>query len=145
MSEYHNELAKTLYVFQWIEELLRQYLLRAHLVISMRLEGILTFEPLIQKDLERDSLAQLLDKFKRLNSNRGLIDEIERLRPIRNHCAHRGYLVKFKDDYDESILRNEIRRLTKTSAEADACVKKLLHEIIGLEKALLNTKEGTSD
>ena len=134
-----------LYIFQWREELLRQYLLGAHFVMSMKLEGVLAFQPFTQKDLERDSLAQLPDKFKRLNSNRALIDEIERLRPIRNHCAHRGYLVKFKDDYDESSLRDEIRQLTKTSAEADECVKQLLNEIVRLEKAIQKTKEGASN
>ena len=103
-----------MYTFQWIEELVRQYILRAHFLISIKLKGLLPFKPLSHKDLERDSFAQLLEKFKRLNSNRTLINKISHLRPIRNRYAHRGYLVKFKGEYDDADLRNEIRQLEKT-------------------------------
>lgn len=140
LSEYHNKLGKTLYTFQWIEELLRQYILRAHFVISVKLKGVLPFKPLSHKDLERESFAQLLGKFNRLNSNKTLIDEIKRLRPIRNRCAHRGYLVKFKDEYDDADLRNEIREMSSVASEADKCIRELFNEIRQLEKTMLRTK-----
>jgi hypothetical protein len=140
LSEYHDELGKALYAFQWIEELLRQYILRAHFAISIKVKGTLPFRPLSEKDLERESFAALLQKFKRLNSNKTLSDEIGCLRPIRNRCAHRGYLVKFKNKYDDADLRKQIDEMSRFASEADKCVRRLFNKVQHIERTMLTTK-----
>lgn len=91
-TQYTAALQAVMLDFQFIEEGLRRYISRAYELIRQKTAGEIPFK-LKAKDLEKDSLGKLVQKFSQLSDNDVLCETIRNLVPTRNMCAHNGLLI----------------------------------------------------
>ena len=130
---YSNKLQNALLQFQFIEELIKIYLSLVYWIISKKLERQIPFK-FSRKDLEKDSLGKLLEKFAKFNPNDTLINKINQLIQKRNHIAHRAYLIEVEEQEDEKYMSKEIKDLEKTIVYSKECFNELRQELKRLEE-----------
>jgi hypothetical protein len=65
-SEYNSKLQSAMVTFQFIEESLRMYIDLSFWIIIKKIDNIIPFN-FSYKDVQKDSLGTLLDKFKKFN------------------------------------------------------------------------------
>jgi len=113
--------------FQFMEEGLRGYVSTAYELIRTKMHGILPFK-LSRRNLTKDALGKLLDKYEQLSDRADLVKEIRSLQAVRNHCAHQGLLLTSEEQNDGTFLASEIGKLTALRERTRTCVCNLLEE-----------------
>ena len=114
--------------FQYIEEAIKDYLVEVYEIIKKRLGSQIPFK-FSDKSVENDSLEKLLTKFRKVNSNKDLIDRVGRLIKDRNYCAHRAYVMELKQMFSNKYLSNEIRKFNRIIDSSRKCLMGLQMEL----------------
>ncbi len=112
--EYWSKLKNSILNFQYIEESLRMYLVSAQGAGSGKSNQ--DGPAWSYKDLQKDCLEGLLDKFHRLNDNRELFMKLASLK------AHRDALVQ-RACRPEADLAGDMSRLSQEIREIDSILK----------------------
>jgi hypothetical protein len=103
--------------FQFIEEGLRVSIESAYDLIRLRTGDVLAYT-LDYMSLEKDSLGKLIQKFATIFDDAGLVSRLQKLAPMRNHCAHQALLVSTEKFENLKSLDEERERLAGTLIEA---------------------------
>jgi len=82
-QEYIEYVPSVLLVFQYIEEAIRQYLLRCEVMTAARLRGVTKYR-ISNKGINKLSLGRLVDKFEKVNGNDSLIEGLRSIIDERN-------------------------------------------------------------
>jgi hypothetical protein len=135
LEEYKEIIRDILIDFQFIEESLRMYLCYCYGYIAKRLSDTIPFR-FNYKDVEKDALGTLINKFAKFNDNTSLISELRELTKHRNECAHRGFLLTSKESHDEPRLEKKLIKLKETEDRTKQCLSTLFSEGKKIEKLL---------
>lgn len=131
-DDYVTLISAILVDFQFIEEGLRMYISDVFRYIEKELSGVIPFH-YDDKDIEKDSLGKLINKFEKFNDNNDLIAELKDLIKYRNDCAHRGFLFPDEQAYDEKYLKSRIKDLEKVKKRTADCLSGLHKEVVKTE------------
>lgn len=86
-------------------------------------------------ELDEMPLSGLIALFRRAVPSSCVLSNLERLRPERNHCAHRALVLCFMSDVDPGIsLEKEFQRICDVRRLAWGCFEELKPEIDVAEK-----------
>jgi len=132
LGQYFQKLPEALLKFQFIEELLRMYIVYCYQIISLRIPKQIPFK-YKYKDLQKDALGTLLGKFKKFTNNALLIGKIESIIKDRNYCAHEAYLFTYAQQNDSLYLAAEIGKIDTIITKAEDCRQFLSEELKQLE------------
>lgn len=135
LDDYVTMIGSILVDFQFIEESIRMYISNAFKYIVTQLSGEIPFL-YDYKDIEKDALGKLINKFEKLNDNKRLIAELNDLKKYRNDCAHRGFLLTGEQVHDEKYLKSDLKKLEKIKERTANCLSELHKEVLKIE--LLN-------
>lgn len=133
LPTYWHKLGNALLNFQYIEEALRTYLWCVYNIVKLKLGNQIPFK-FSRKDVKTDSLGVLIAKFEKVSSNKQLIDQLNGLVKVRNHCAHQAYLMTFEEMKDDKYLSSEIKKMEWVITHSDKCVKDLHKELFKIDK-----------
>lgn len=128
LKEYWDKLGNALFLFQFIEETLRMYLTMVYEIVKRKLGNQIPFK-FSYRSVENDSLEKLLTKFRKVNSNKEILDRVGRLIKDRNYCAHRAYLMRFEETQDQNYLSNEIKKMERIVDSSRKCFGRLQMEL----------------
>ena len=131
-DDYVTLISAILVDFQFIEEGIRMYISNVFKYIVTELSGVIPFR-YDDKDIEKDALGKLINKFEKFNDNNKLIAELNDLKKYRNDCAHRGFLLKDEQVYDDKYLKNRLKELEKVKKRTENCLSGLHKEVVKIE------------
>ena len=131
-DDYVTLISAILVDFQFIEEGIRMYISNVFKYIVTELSGVIPFR-YDDKDIEKDALGKLINKFEKFNDNNKLIAEMNDLKKYRNDCAHRGFLLTDEQVYDENYLKNRLKELEKVKKRTANCLSGLHKEVVKIE------------
>ena len=131
-DDYVTMIGGILVDFQFIEESIRMYISDAFKYIVTQLSGVIPFL-YDYKDIEKDALGKLINKFEKFNDNKRLIAELNDLKKYRNNCAHRGFLLTDEQVHDEKYLKNGLKELEKVKKRTANCLSDLHKEVVKTE------------
>ena len=86
------------------------------------------------EDIAKDALGRLLHRYAQVSDNKTLVDNLRKLLPRRNWCAHQGLLLTTEQQKDVAWLDLERTKLEKLHADAKEYVVELMHEWDSLQK-----------
>ncbi|MBU1310986.1 MAG: hypothetical protein KKE30_15795 [Gammaproteobacteria bacterium] len=130
---YEQSLFSAFTNYQFVESLLRDYIVTAYEIIKIRVScsNVMAFE-LSKKDIETFGLDRLNTTFKKLCRNKALSTAIKEVSQIRNELAHEAFFQKFKDRIsevsDEQIFEKTCKFLDCRS-KLEPIITKLLREL----------------
>lgn len=131
-DDYINLISATLVNFQFIEEGIRMYISGVFKYIETELSGVIPFH-YNDTDIAKDSMGKLINKFEKFNNNNDLIAELKDLIKYRNDFAHRGFLLSYKQVYDEKYLKNRLEDLENVNNRTTNCLSRLHKEVVKIE------------
>lgn len=131
-DDYVTLISAILVDFQFIEEGIRMYISNVFKYIVTELSGVIPFR-YDDKDIEKDALGKLINKFEKFNDNNKLLAELNDLKKYRNDCAHRGFLLTDEQAYDEKYLKNRLKELEKVKKRTANCLSGLHKEVVKIE------------
>jgi hypothetical protein len=118
VEDYDKVVARVLLIFQWLEEGMKQYLLRTELIIEGKVKAAFMYSPSIEQ-IWNLPLGKLLVLFEKRCGNSDLVQKIKAVVKPRNDVAHRSFLLRF--DEKSRLVEREV----------------LLRELLDLEKEIL--------
>jgi hypothetical protein len=124
--EYWSKLKNSILNFQYIEESLRMYIVSAN-GAGLRTSGE-NHPAWSYKDLQKDSLDRLLDKFERCNANRQLLEKLARLKDHRDYCRQQAYLSEAAGGRDAAGLSRELEAIDRIWQISTECLNNLFAE-----------------
>ncbi len=127
IDEYLREVQVASWRFQYLEQVLKLYLADCYRVITLRLEGGISFKFSYQ-DVQELPLGALIRLFKKHNGNAGVIELLEGLPKQRNYVAHRAYLMTTEEIRDPAKIEPEFKKVRAIGKKADRAVKAVLAE-----------------
>jgi len=122
-----SKMQNSLLNIHYLEESLRMYLSSFTGVHLQNLERVFPYD-FSYKDLKRDSLDRLLEKFQKINPNQQLIQKISTLKDYRNLCLNRGYLLPYAKPCHEKYLTRELEAMDKILQVSEECLAELGEE-----------------
>jgi len=138
-EKYFESIQNVLLIFQYVEEAIRQYLLRCEFVTAARLQGITKYR-ISEKDIDKLSLGRLVDEFEKFNGNDDLIKKLRSIVVERNFIAHQSYIALYgKGGKSKEIEEIEplYERAVKAKESAEKCFFELGQEIEKLEERFI--------
>jgi hypothetical protein len=135
-QKYIDYIPNVLLVFQYIEEAIRQYLLRCEFIIAARLQGIAKYR-ISEKNIDKLSLGRLVDEFEKFNGNDDLIKRLRSIVVERNFIVHQSYIVlhgKGGELKEIEEIEPLYERAVKAKESAENCFFELGQEIEKLEE-----------
>lgn len=127
-----DEFPRIMLNFQFIEEGLRQYMLRAHVMIASEVGSFITYSP-SDWVIANAALGRLISLFARLNSNHALHAQLRHLLPKRNFFAHQAYVTLGYGAAPPKDLAFDADALEKVRNESNTCVQLIWEEVKQLE------------
>jgi hypothetical protein len=115
VDDYDRVVARVLLVFQWLEEGMKQYLLRTELIIEAKVQPAFLYSPSIEQ-IWNLPLGKLLVLFEKHCGNSDLVQKIKAVVKPRNDVAHRSFLMRFDEKnrlVDREVLLRELLELEK--------------------------------
>lgn len=140
-EKFVDEIPKVLLAFQYVEESLRQYMLRAHVMIAAEVRAFVHYSP-NDPALQKASFGRLVSLFARFNSNSELHNSLKRLVEKRNFYAHQAYLAAGGMADFPADLEGGPDGLEQIREESKRCLQKLWEEIQQLEVRFVAHKKG---
>ena len=131
-DDYVTLISAILVDFQFIEEGIRMYISNVFKYIVTELSGVIPFR-YDDKDIDKEALGNLINKFEKFNDNNKLLAELNDLKKYRNDCAHRGFLLTDEQAYDEKYLKNRLKELEKVKKRTANCLSGLHKEVVKIE------------
>lgn len=135
-ERYLHQAQFALFGCQMTEEALKSILMHARDVNRI---APTEYAPISQSNDELDELplGRLIPLFRKVLPGSNILPDLERLRPERNHCAHRALVLCFISDVSDNIsLEKEFARLSSTRQLAWSCFEALKPELAAAEKRL---------
>jgi hypothetical protein len=115
--------------FQLIEEGLKAYLSIARDVVKASIPKELDFV-FTSEEIDAMPLGRLTQAFGRYTKNRDLVQDLNRIRPMRNHASHKAFVYGFYSDFVEEIdFEEEFRSLEEARSAASTVFQALSREI----------------
>lgn len=133
-KDHLDELPSALMNFQFLEESLKQYLGRSHVMISTVVKPFLTYSVSPASRLESWPLGKLIEAFADFNDNQDLLRNLRKLPKIRNFIAHQAYVSVSGvglTNHDVEEVNTMIKDAINSS---EACIRTIWAEIEILEK-----------
>lgn len=135
-SYYFNSILPTcMHMYQHIEELLRQSIIKYHKIIEIKTNDVLSFRPPVNS-VESAPMGKLIQYFTQYNENEELINLLKNVKNNRNHIAHQSYLITYHERQDEALLVKKIDEASKFNIEALECFSLLFDEGVRLNEIL---------
>jgi|APLak6261699311_1056244.scaffolds.fasta_scaffold00556_6 archaellum biogenesis ATPase FlaH len=131
-AEFNDSFISTMAAFQLIEETLKLYIEFSYKLIQSRAKPF-TFNYSVE-DIRNNPLAQLVKKFKNLNSNVVLIDDLQKLTKIRNDIAHKILIEYIKSISDSN--KNHLEEIKQTKIFAWSLFDRLNNEVALLDQSI---------
>lgn len=110
--------------FQFIEELLKIVIGCSYEALRRSAPSLVRFRP-TRRDLEKDPLGRLIDKYEDVSRNDTLIKQLRILVQDRNFCAHQSLVLHYEKQQDVQYLEGECLRLEAIRKKTKPCVKAL--------------------
>ncbi len=127
LLDYWSKMQNSLLNIHYLEESLRMYLSSSTGVNLRNRERIFPYD-FSYKDLKRDSIDSLLEKFQKINPNQRLIKKISTLKDYRSFCLNRGYLLPYAKQCHEKYLTRELDAMDKILKVSEECLDELVVE-----------------
>jgi len=134
--EYCKKVQEVSFRFQYLEETLKVHLAMCFEIIDLSLGGRLFFD-LSYDDVENLPLGELIKRFRKYNSNKGLCKLLNDLTKERNHIAHKAYLLTEEKIKDLDVLAKEFEKVVKIRERVVEANKALYEEGRIVEALLL--------
>lgn len=142
MERFIDEIPKVLLAFsKYVGEALRQYMLRAHVMIVSEVRAFVYYSP-NDPALQRASFGRLVSLFARFNSNTELHNSLTQLVEWRNFYAHQAYLTAGGMGDLPADLEGGLDDLEQIRVGSERCLQKLWKEIQQLEARFVVHKKG---
>lgn len=110
--------------FQFIEELLKIVIGCSYEALRRSAPSLVRFRP-TRRDLEKDPLGRLIDKYEDVSRNDTLIKQLRILVQDRNFCAHQSLVLHYEKQQDVQYLEGECLRLEAIRKKTKPCVEAL--------------------
>ena len=140
-EKFIDEIPKVLLAFQYVEEALRQYILRANVMITSEVRRFVNYSP-HDPALQKASFGRLVSLFTRFNSSTELHKSLTRLVEKRNFYAHQAYLAIGGMADLPAGLDSAPDSLEQVRVESERCLQELFEEIRQLEARFVAHKQG---
>jgi hypothetical protein len=124
-----------------VEEALRQYMLRANLMIASEVRRFVDYSP-NDPALQKVSFGRLVSLFARFNSKTDLHKSLKGLVEKRNFYAHQAYLAVGGMADLSAGLDSGPDSLEQVGVETERCLQELFEEIRQLEERFVAHKKG---
>lgn len=135
-EEYIELVPKVLFEFQWLEEGIKSYIVRAEVAIVSHVEKVFRYKPTVLKELGKMTLGRLVEYFACHDSNDELIRRLRAVVKERNHVAHGGYLLYCDESGNVPDIQERLTRLKSVYEEARSLVPLVLSECQGISARL---------
>ena len=143
LEQHIHRFSSAVMEFQFIEELLRMYISYCYYIIHLSLSKKIPFK-YAYKDLQKDSLGKLLDKFKKFSNNNELIKKIDHIIKDRNYCAHKAFILTYEQQKNFDFLAAELEKVERIITKARDCTQLLLAEVGQVEGIKNSIEESKS-
>ncbi|MCR4303083.1 MAG: hypothetical protein NUV63_02490 [Gallionella sp.] len=134
LKQYMDEVPAALLAFQYLEEALRQYMLRCHVMIATVVKPILAYRIQQYDRVEKMTLGQLVSSFQDFNVNQELIARLAPLPQRRNQIAHRAYLTAWQAHSSDSLDESDLHALRSLIVEARETMLQVFREVEAIEE-----------
>jgi hypothetical protein len=131
-QKFADEVPKVLLAFQYVEEALRQYILRANFMIASEVQPFVDYSP-TDPAVDKASFGRLVSLFARFNSRSELHRSLKALVEKRNFYAHQAYLVVGGMADLHASIGSGVDSLEQTRVETKRCLHELFEETRQLE------------
>jgi hypothetical protein len=135
-ERYLHQAQFALFGCQMVEEVLKSLVMHARDVNRI---APAEYAPISESNDELDELplGRLIPLFRKVLPGSNILPDLERLRPERNHCAHRALVLCFISDVSDDIsLDKEFARISIARQLAWSCFEVLKPLLAAAEKRL---------
>jgi hypothetical protein len=133
-QDYMDLLPTALLRIQWLEEALKQYLLRVQILIACRTQDVLRCA-VEEEVIWQMPLGKLAHSFERLCPNQTLAARVKKIVKSRNTLAHAGYVIAYQEQIDDRAMGGRLTELKGVATEADELMRAVLAEVSLVEGA----------
>lgn len=134
LKQYTDEVPSALLAFQYLEEALRQYMLRCHAMVAAVVEPFLAYRIEQYDQVEKMPLGKLVSVFQDFNANQELLARLASLPQRRNQVAHRAYITAWQVHSTDSLGESELQELRSLTEEARQAMFQVVREVEALER-----------
>lgn len=126
-QDYFDEITRCLMSFQYIEEALKQNLIRLHALIYFRIKKYVPYDlkPNIQS-INNAAMGRLIELYKIFCDDNDLISDLRKIKDHRDKIAHQGLLMTVEEMND----KDNIKLKTSELEEIDELAKKTLNKMV---------------
>jgi hypothetical protein len=143
-AQYLHQAQFALFGCQMVEESLKSFLMYArevHKISSSEYAEVSKSD----EELDETPLGGLIRLVKKVAPAHPLIDRLEKLRPDRNHCAHRALVLCFIGEVSSDISRSEeYQRLCAIGELAWSCFEEAKFLLSAAESRLGELRQSSS-
>ena len=126
MTNYSDSFGRCSMTFQYIEEYLKQILLRLDFLKHICTVKYIHYDcNSNDKSIENSAMGRLIEMFKKYCDDKDLITDLRKIKDHRNHIAHKGFVASFKNLQDEEKMLAEIQNLERINIFATKSYHKL--------------------
>lgn len=118
--------------FQLIELNLKRYISFCFFIIKNENKSIIKFS-FDEKDVERNNLTELIEKFSKFSHNSNLVKKIKAIVKDRNYISHEALLFHQNFNSAYKIGPNYMVNILRIKAEALDCLDQVLEEVQDIE------------
>ena len=129
INEYMSVAQRSMLQFQLIEEGLKAHISIAHQVIQRSIPAELHFK-FSNEEIDSMPLERLINTFTRYTRNSVLVKQLNEIRGLRNHLAHRAFALAFFSTLDdESDFPGDFAKVKQAQTSSASAFLALKEEI----------------
>ncbi len=135
--EYIDKVTQCLLTFQYIEEALKQNLVRLNALIYLRIKKYVPYDlkPIFDS-IGNTAMGRLIELYKIYCNDNELISDLRKSKGHRDAIAHQGLLMTVEDMKDPAHVNLKISELQEIEELAQKSFNKLLKSWEAIEKTL---------
>ena len=137
-QDYADQIAKCLITFQYIEEALKQNLIRLNVLTHFCIKKYVPYDlkPNLHS-IDNAAMGRLVEMYKNYCDDAGLISSLRKIKDHRDNIAHKGFLMTVEEQHDKENIELEISKLKEINEFAKKLMYKQMKSCEGIE-AILN-------
>jgi hypothetical protein len=128
LKQYFDLLPQCILNYQFIEEGLRFCLFRQHLIVAIKVKGILPYKPPVDS-IKDAAMGKLITYFRAFCDDETLLKCLNDVKKKRDHIAHQGYLLTYEQQSDPQYISGQLEELELAYREAKDCFLALQREM----------------
>jgi len=138
MIDYFDETSRCLMTFQFIEEVLKQNLIRLNVLTYFCIKKYVPYDlkPNLHS-INNAAMGRLVEMYKIYCDDADLISDLRKIKDHRDNIAHKGFLLTVEEQHDKENIKLEISKLKEINEFAKKRMYKLMKSWEDLE-AILN-------